>query len=68
MKTYNHAYTIAFEVPGSTDEDGEDVTKEQLLDALKQRVRNIECKDIVLDAIGDPYDTYEEVKLVGGGK
>lgn len=43
-RTYNHAYTIAFSVSGSRCEDGEDVTAQQMADALKLRVDDLMAK------------------------
>lgn len=58
---YNHAYTIAFEVSGSTDRDGEDVTGEQLRKALLRRIAMIPDSELI-EACGAPYDTMEEGK------
>ena len=60
MKTYNHAYTIAFEVSGSTSEDGEDVTDGRLVEALLARIESVKRDGEVEAATGCPYDTYEE--------
>ncbi len=57
--TYNHAFTIAFEVPGSTREDGEDVTAQQLRAAIMRRIASIPDAEM-LEACGAPYDTMEE--------
>jgi len=61
-KTYNHAYTIAFELSGSTDPDGDDVTAEQLREALMRRIENLDSAGDLewLEAAGAPYDSYEE--------
>lgn len=59
-KTYSHAYTIAFELSGSTCEEGSDVTPEQLIAALRARINDIEKKNEVEEAIGAPFDTHEE--------
>lgn len=60
--TYNHAYSIAFEVPGSTDEHGEDVTQEQMISAMLRRLANLIDNNEVVEAADCPYDTYEETK------
>jgi hypothetical protein len=40
-KTYNYAFSLGFEVSGSTTLVGEDVTAEQLRDALCARVKEL---------------------------
>lgn len=58
--TYNHAFTIAFTVAGSKSEDGEDVTAEQMAAALQQRIKDLMANNEMLEAVGAPFDTYEE--------
>jgi len=60
IKTYNHAFSVGFEVRGSTNEDGEDVTAEQLRDALYARVKELMASGAMLEAVGGPDDTYVE--------
>ena len=57
--TYNHAYTIAVEINGSTSEEAEDVTGAQLRAALLTRVNSM-SDDELLEAFDAPYDTFEE--------
>ncbi len=59
-KTYNHAFTIAFEVPGSTTTDGEDVTPEQMVAALLKRIADLMANGEMLEAVGAPFDTHKE--------
>jgi len=61
-KTYNHAYTIAFELSGSTDPDGDDVTAEQLREALIRRIEKLDSTGDLewLEAAGAPWGSYEE--------
>lgn len=59
-KTFNHAYTIAFAVSGSKTEDGSDLTAEQFKPALLARIESICRNDNWKEALGAPYDTYEE--------
>ena len=59
-KQYNHAYTIAFEVPGSTHPKGDDVTNEMIVAALRARADSIEKEDNAIECCGAPFDTYEE--------
>lgn len=59
-KTYNHAFTIAFEVPGSKAQDGADVTAEQMVEALRKRIANLMANGEMLEAVGGPFDTYRE--------
>ena len=60
MTTYNHAYTLAFALGGSTDEAGEDFTPEQLRNAILKRVEDLMNNDELLEALGSPFDTYVE--------
>lgn len=57
--TYNHAFSISFEVPNSSDEEGEDVTGEMIRAAILARLDKLDDEELreVVDA---PYDTYEE--------
>lgn len=59
-KTYNHAFTIAFEVGGSTNKDGEDVSAEQMVAALRKRIADLMANGEMLEAVGGPNDTYAE--------
>jgi len=60
ITTYNHMYTVAFEVPGSTDEAGDDVTTDDLRKAMLLRIISMDTDDIWKECIGGPEDTYEE--------
>lgn len=59
--TYNHAFTIAFEVSGSTDRAGEDVIASQLRTAILKRIYSVHDEELI-EACGAPYDTFEEEK------
>lgn len=59
-KTYNHAFTIAFQLGGSTDENGEDVTQEQMAEALYKRIKDLLANNEMLEAVGAPFDTFKE--------
>jgi hypothetical protein len=56
---YNHAYDIAFSLV-SEHPTGEDVTAEQVRDAIIARVHSAYASGELLEAIGLPFDTYEE--------
>jgi hypothetical protein len=56
---YNHAFDIAFSVV-SEHPTGEDVTAEQVREALIKRVIQAYDSGELLEAIGAPFDTYEE--------
>lgn len=56
-KKYNHAFTIAFAL--DSDNDGEHVTEQELLIALKEKVRELEVTGEIIEACGLPFDTYE---------
>jgi hypothetical protein len=60
MKTYNHAYSIAFSVSNSTHPEGEDLTQEQLVSAILKRVADLIDNNEMREAVGLPFDTYEE--------
>jgi len=56
---YNHAFDVAFAVV-SNDPDGEDVTAEMMRDALLKRVETLMADGEMIEAVGCPFDTYEE--------
>ncbi len=61
MKTYNHLYTIAFSMSGSTDREGADLTSQQFAAAIRARVAELlKNGDEMLEAVGVPLETYEE--------
>ena len=62
MKTYNHMFTLAFCVSGSTDPEGEDVTAAQFRKALEDRINDLNSQGDLLwkEALGAPEDTYLE--------
>ena len=60
MKTYNHAFDIAFEIPGSTCPEASDVTQDMIIAALCRRVANLIEEGSALEAVGAPFDTHEE--------
>lgn len=71
VKTYNHAFTLAFSVSGSTDAEGLDITAEQFYAAIIKRAQALLANDEMLEAIGAPFDSYVEgasgtARRVGG--
>ncbi len=60
--TYNHALSVAFSISGSTDPEGKDITRSQLIAALQERIAELmlASDDEVFEAIMPPYDSYEE--------
>lgn len=65
-KKYNHAFTIAFSIDTDAPcEDSENIpgdypTEDELLRALLKRVENLKDNPMeIYEAIGAPYDTYE---------
>lgn len=60
MTTYNHAFSLAFEIGGSTDPDGGDITAEMIRKAITRRITEISDDELVLEAVGCPWDTHEE--------
>ena len=59
MTTYNHAFTIAFQIEGSTTADGSEITPEQFRRAIETRLRRLGDLEI-MEAIGAPFDSFEE--------
>jgi len=59
MPRYNHAFTIAFEVL-SEKEDGSDVTNEMFAGALRRRIADLNRNDEWGEAVGAPFDTFDE--------
>jgi hypothetical protein len=62
-KTYNHAYSVAFAVSGSTSETGKDVTPAMLKAALLKRISDLDNtheQSEWLEACDCPWDSYEE--------
>lgn len=54
---YNHAFDIAFEV--KTDNDGENVTADELRQGLRNRLNGM-SDDEIIEACGLPFDTFED--------
>jgi hypothetical protein len=60
MARYNHALTLAFSVV-SNDPGCNDLTFEQLADAVTKRLRDLQSSgDEYKEAVLPPFDTYEE--------
>ena len=62
---YNHAVTLAFEVV-SNDPNGDDFTPAMLRKALLERMVSLDIGNEWVEAIGAPYDTYEESDFAHG--
>ena len=60
MTTYNHAFDIAFQVPASTSATGEDITPEQIAEAIITRVKALLSSGEMFEAVGAPFDSYVE--------
>ena len=61
MTRYDHAYTVAFSLT-SNHPTGEDVTADQAYTALRARIKGLMENEEMLEAIGAPYDTYEDCR------
>ncbi len=59
MPKYNHAYTIAFSLT-SEHPTGDDVTQDQFVRALLLRIEDLIKWNGMDEAIGKPFNTYEE--------
>jgi len=60
---YNHAFTLAFSVTGSKHETGEDITPEQYVQALEQRISEVSKANQWEEAVGMPFDSFEELPV-----
>lgn len=65
MTTYNHAFTLAFAVPGSKHEQWWDALqdpteKPAVIKALYERIRLLEDNDAEYQEALEGFDTYEE--------
>lgn len=63
--TYNHAFTLAFAVPGSKHQDwwnalSDPTEKSAVIGALYERVRMLEANDAEYREALEGFDTYEE--------
>lgn len=63
ITTYNHAFDIAFSISNSKSAAGEDVTAEQMAEAIITRVKALLSSGEMLEAVGCSFDTYEEEEL-----
>lgn len=59
MPKFNHAVTVAFTVI-SDQKDGEDITSDMFRTALLKRIIDLDEHDQWREAIGAPFDTYQE--------
>mgnify|MGYP003658325868 CR=1 FL=1 len=62
IKTYNHAFDLAFQVEGSEYEHGDDCLKHEIgkvIDSLNARINHIFSSDEYVEAIGC-FDTFNE--------
>jgi hypothetical protein len=59
IPTFNHAYTIGFEISGSSEANAADVTGAQLREALQSRLASL-TDDQLKSACDSPFDTHEE--------
>ena len=63
MKTYNHAFTVAFAVPASSHEDWMDCVKNEkeiVIAALERRIQMFRDNDAEFMEALEGFDTYEE--------
>jgi len=62
MPTFNHAFTLAFEVSGSTDPEGNDITSGEFRAAITKRMNELDSAGQLEweEDIGSPFDTYKE--------
>lgn len=58
MKKYNHAFTVAFSI-NSDHPQGDDISADEFHQALVKRSQDLTRADEWLEAVGAPFDTYE---------
>lgn len=58
-KTYNHAYTFAFDVRGQTCPTGENVPVKDIVDAMINKINGMKENELE-EVFGLPFDTFEE--------
>ena len=56
---YNHVFAFCFSVSGSLDQNGEDVTAEQIRHSIQSRLNDLSDEELV-QCCGVPKDTCEE--------
>jgi len=58
MKKWNHAFDIAFSLV--TTKPLEEITPNDFRKALLERIIELDDENTWLEAIGNPFDTFEE--------
>jgi len=60
--TWNHAFSIAFSISGSTDPKGNDINSGKFRAAITKRMNELDSSGQLEweEAVGAPFDTYEE--------
>lgn len=58
---YNHAFTIAFSIDHDHPE-GEGISPLEFTQALLRRIHDLNENDEWDEAVGAPYDTYENIE------
>jgi hypothetical protein len=65
MKTYNHAFTVAFSVSGSRYEDPDECLRyeqDKVIAGMLRRAANLVSGEDTIDPGSiEPFDTYEEL-------
>lgn len=59
-KTFNCAFTIAFQVSGCKTENAEDITAQEIRNAINKRINSLSDEELVNEAVGAPYDSHVE--------
>ncbi len=59
MAKFNHAFTIAFSIVSDAD-DGSDISPEIFEKVIIERAKSLYREEQLIEAIGAPFDTYEE--------
>lgn len=59
-KTYNHVFGLMFQINGSTDTEGGNLTQDELRAAILTRVDALCANNELVEAVGLPVESLEE--------
>ncbi|MBI6727453.1 hypothetical protein YA0089_27940 [Pseudomonas viridiflava] len=59
-QTYSHVFSLCFSVGGSIDKEGQDLSPQQLHDAIVKRAALLLANDEIQEAVGLPQDSSVE--------
>lgn len=59
-RSYNHVFSLQFQMGGSLDIDGNDITPQAMYDAIVARAKRLLENDEIIEAVGLPCDSCAE--------